>query len=211
MKYRQLSINNYMKSVILSMKESWRITLLTSLFICGLIISAFVIKNSDSILSVQINEIIKASITRRSSAGFLMLFLDSFAPILFYFVMCFTFGLCAVGVPLISFLPVIKGFGVGLISSYIYSTFSVRGVCYCLLIYFPAQIISSALLVYACNEGYYMAADIFSLLRENADISEKNAFKLYVTRFLLLTGFGVLTALLDCLLSLGFTRFFRLF
>jgi len=211
MKYRNQSFNSSLKSMILSMKDSWRIALLTSLFICGLIISSFVIKNGNSLLSGQLNEIIKASILKRNSSGFLMLFLDSFTPSELYLVLCFTFGLCAVGVPLISVLPFIKGFSVGLIGSYIYSVYAVKGVCYCLLIYFPAQIISSALLIYACNEGYYMATDIFSLIQEKPVTSENNAFRLYITRFLILTAFCIAAALCDSLISVLFTRFFNLF
>ena len=210
MKYKELRINSSLRNAVLSMRDSWRIALLTSLLICGLMIGAFVIKNNNGIFSEQLVEIIKESISRKKDSGFLSLLIDSFIPNLMYMILCFSFGLCAVGIPAISVLPLIKGFSIGIISSYIYSCYSVKGVCYCLIILFPAQIISSALLIYAGNEGYYMSSELFTAVSKMSNTSENNSFRLYIVRFLILLAFSLIASLFDALLSILFSRFFLL-
>jgi len=209
--YKRITVNNNLKEKIISMKDSWRICLLLTLFITGLIIGSFVIKNNNSLLINQIEQIVKNSVTEKSSSSFIKNFFDFLLPNTVYLILSFTFGFCAVGIPLISLLPLIKGFGMGIIGAYIYQAFAIKGVCYCLLIFFPAQIISSAVLIYACNEGFYMASELFNALRIKQISKEKDFIRVYLTRFVILLSFLLIASFTDSLLSSIFSGFFVLF
>lgn len=208
MRYKSISVNKRISDFILSLKESWRLVLLVSVFICGLIIGAFAVKNNDSLLSSQLEEIIKTSIIKKNDLTFLKSFIDSLISDLMFLIITFSLGLCAIGIPAISVIPLIKGFSLGITGAYIYLNYSVKGVCYCLLVLFPAQIISAAILIFACNESFYMSADLFSTINNKSIIKDKNLVRLYLTRFGLLSILMILTSLFDALLSKLFSSIF---
>ncbi len=209
MKFKSISLNRQLSQYILTLKESWRIVLLLCLFICGLIIGSYAIKCNDSLLYSQLDEILKESIIKRNSMKFFNTFLDSFITDAVFLVITFAAGLCAIGIPAISIMPLIKGFSVGITGAYIYSAYSVKGVCYCLFVFFPAQIISSAILIFACNESFYMSADLFSTLNNNS-LKEKNLVRLYLTRFGLFLLFSAVIALTDAFIYRVFSSVFAI-
>ncbi len=210
MKYKINSLSRDLGQTIISMKSSWRIILLSSFFLCGLIIGAYVVKNNNSLLSNQLSDIISSAIKNKSNSDFLKTFTETFITDSVFLIISFILGLCAVGIPLISLIPFIKGFGIGITGAYVYSVYSIKGVCYCLFVFFPAQVLISAILIFACNESFYMSEDIFSTLNSGS-IKEKNLVRLYLTRFGLLLLFTCFTALLDALLSTVFSSVFSLF
>lgn len=57
-----------------------------------------------------------------------MNFINSLAVNAAFMLAVFVFGLCAVGLPLICVLPVIRGVGIGMLSGYLYSNFALRGL-----------------------------------------------------------------------------------
>ena len=207
MKYKSIKLNKQLDSFLLIIKESRRIVFLLCLFICGLIIGSFAVKNNDSLLSGQLEEIIKSAILKKEGMSFINAFCDSLITDFVFLLLAFSLGLCAIGIPVISVLPLIKGFSVGITGSFIYSEYSVKGVCYCLLVFFPAQILMSAILIIACNEGFYMSADLFSTLNNSAS-NEKNLIRMYLTRFGVLLLFTIAVSLLDGALTRLFSSFF---
>lgn len=210
MNYKRNNLSKEAGQILLSLKDSWRIVLLTSIFICGLIIGAYAIKSNNSLLGEQLNEIIKSAITKKESAVFIKNFLDSFVINTVFLMLSFSLGLCAIGAPAICLIPLIKGFGIGITGAYIYLNYSIKGVCYCLFVFFPAQILISAILIFACNEGFYMSEDLFSTVSKGI-VKEKNLVRLYLTRFMLLLIFSLITSVIDASLSKVFSSIFTLF
>lgn len=210
MNFKSNNLSKDFGQFFLSIKDSWRIILLTSLFICGLIIGAYAIKSNNSLFSEQINEVVKSAIIKKGSSVFIKNLIDSFFTSLAFLTITFGLGLCAVGIPAITLIPLIKGFGIGITGAYIYLNYSIKGVCYCLFVFFPAQILISSILIFACNESFYMSEDMFSTVR-NGSIKEKNLAGLYLTRFALLLGFSLITALIDASLAKIFSSVFALF
>ena len=207
MKYKSIRLNGQIDGFINTLNESRRIVILLCLFICGLIIGSFSVKNNDSLLSAQLEDIIMSAILKKQSITYLNAFFDSLIINLVFLISAFALGLCAIGIPAIALLPLIKGFSMGITGAYIYSNYSVKGVCYCLLILFPAQIIMSAVLIIACNEGFYMSADLFSTLN-NSISKEKNLIRMYLTRFGVLFVFTVAASLIDAALTRLFSSLF---
>ena len=210
MNFKTKKLSEELRLFISSMKGSWRITLLTALFICGLIIGSFVIKNNNGVFSEQLNAIIEAAIANRINSDIFKSFIEVFLVNTVFLIITFSLGLCAVGIPAICFIPVIKGFSTGITGAYIYLNYSIKGVCYCLFVLFPAQILMSAILIIACNEGFYMSADIFDTLNKGS-VKEKNLAGLYLTRFALLLLLSFFTSILDVFLSRLFSSVFVLF
>ena len=96
MKYKSISVNRLVSHYILSLKDSWRVILLVSLFICGLIIGSFAVKNNNSLLSSQLEEIIKSAIIKKGEMTFLQSFADSFITNGLFLILIFIFGLCRI-------------------------------------------------------------------------------------------------------------------
>ena len=208
MKYKSISFNRQLSNYLLSLRDSWRIILLLCMFISGLIIGSFSIKNNDALMFEQLEEIIKSAIIKKESISFLNSFTDTLITNMLFLIVAFALGLCAVGIPAISLIPMIKGFSMGITGAYIYLNYSVKGVCYCLTVLFPAQIIISSILIFACNESFYMSADLFSTLNNRNVLKEKNLIGKYLTRFALLSVFIIISSLIDASLTKLFSSFF---
>lgn len=211
MKRGRLTAIHIIKKSIYGLKDSWRITLLTALFVSGLIVGAAIVKSSDTVLMQQISAIIQSYIEKRATQSFLILFVNSIIPIILFLYLSFSSGLCAIGMPLIAAIPVIKGLGTGIIGAYLYSVCEIDGVCYCLLLYFPASIISTAILIFACNESFFMSTDLFTILKDKHYSAPENIFRLYITRYCILVAFTLLCSIFDAFLVSSFSGLFKLF
>lgn len=213
MKHRKikLSFSSSLRSFLESLKTSWKLTLFTALFVFGLVIGSAILKSNDSTIATQLASIIESYILKRTSQGYLILFLNSLIPMLIYLYIAFAAGLCAVGIPIVIIEPIIKGLGVGIIAGYLYSTFELQGVGYCLLIIFPAAILSTATLIFACNESFLMSVDIIKILKDKQYSARENIFKLYLTRYSVLTIFVVFIALLDTFFIKAFSGLFNFY
>ena len=97
---------------------------------------ALSLKKADSYLSGAFSDMFSVYIRSKSSQSLGMNFINSLAVNAAFMLAVFVFGLCAVGLPLICILPIIRGVGIGMLSGYLYSNFALRGLGYCVLVIF---------------------------------------------------------------------------
>ena len=98
------------------------------------------------------------------------------------------FGVCIVGEPFLWLLPFAKGHGIGVISGYLYQTFTLQGLTYFSAFVLPSSVIASAALLMGCKESILTARDLTRALLKGESHSGTEMLKLYILRYAVLFG-----------------------
>ncbi|NLL15572.1 MAG: stage II sporulation protein M, partial [Clostridiales bacterium] len=114
------------------MKDYYRLVLLISLFIAGMLIGALTFKNSGSNISTLLTDMVIKQSAERTSQAAIVTFINSLLVNAAFVGIAFTMGMCCIGTPFIGLLPLIKGLGLGMVAGYFYNN-DVAGILYYLL------------------------------------------------------------------------------
>lgn len=116
-------------------------------------------------------------------------------------------GMSCFGMPVAVAIPIIKGFGYGLLSGYLFREFSMSGIGYYLLTVLPGGIFSNSALLLICNNACFMSADILavSLAKKQAD---ENMIKEYLKKIIVILLMVMISSVTDCLLVKAFAYLF---
>lgn len=194
--------------VITSLKKNRRILIMMLLFAAGMIIGAVSLKRADSYLSGAFSDMFSVYIRSKSSQSLGMNFINSLALNAAFMLAAFVFGLCAVGLPLICILPIIRGVGIGMLSGYLYSNFALRGLGYCVLVIYPGLIPAIFALLLACSAGINSSYEMLLSLSSVKAQRGEGSIKIYCMRFLIICILIVLAAVTDAAASRLFCRLF---
>ena len=198
----------YGNGVITSLKKNRRILIMMLLFAAGMIIGAVSLKRADSYLSGAFSDMFSVYIRSKGSQSLGMNFINSLAVNAAFMLAVFVFGLCAVGLPLICILPIIRGVGIGMQSGYLYSNFALRGLGYCVLVIYPGLIPSIFALLLACSAGINSSYEMLLSLSSAKAQRGEGSIKIYCMRFLIICILIVLAAVTDAAASRLFCRLF---
>ncbi len=169
-------------------KPDYLTLILFSLFICGVIIGASIVKKGDSDFSSFIENLIANNLSAKHSASMLTVFCNDFLWLALLVFVCGFFGFCGFGMPfvfvMISFFGVICGcsFGGFLIN------YGLQGIGYFCLINLPCYAITAATLIKCCCESLKFSFYIFTTISgiKSSQTSNKNLLKNYLISFLIL-------------------------
>lgn len=198
----------YGNGVITSLKKNRRILIMMLLFAAGMIIGALSLKKADSYLSGAFSDMFSVYIRSKSSQSLGMNFINSLAVNAAFMLAVFVFGLCAVGLPLICILPIIRGVGIGMLSGYLYSNFALRGLGYCVFVIYPGLIPAIFALLLACSAGINSSYEMLLSLSSAKAQRGEWSIKIYCMRFLIICILIVLAAVTDAAASRLFCRLF---
>lgn len=176
----------YGNGVITSLKKNRRILIMMLLFAAGMIIGAVSLKRADSYLSGAFSDMFSVYIRSKGSQSLGMNFINSLAVNAAFMLAVFVFGLCAVGLPLICILPIIRGVGIGMLSGYLYSNFALRGLGYCVLVIYPGLIPAIFALLLACSAGINSSYEMLLSLSSVKAQRGEGSIKIYCMRFLII-------------------------
>ena len=123
-----------------------------------------------------------------------------------YICLMTVFGTCAVGTPAVLLLSFLKSAGLGALSSYIYGAYAVKGIEYCLLVFFPGKIIMLFAMLLLTQSCYNLSKDIFSSLKQEG-IKKVNIEK-YFLRTVLISVIFVISSLIEFLCVTSFSSLF---
>lgn len=165
-----------------------RTVILTALFMCGLLLGSVSVKNADTEILEKIKELTESFILQKSSQSILQNFAASAGTDTLFILLSVMFGLCIIGEPVLWLLPLVRGLGIGLSSGYIYKTYNLQGVMYCLAIIFIPAMLSVAATIISCKESIITSKEIFNTLKENKPLNKPDYFKLFIIRNLILYG-----------------------
>ena len=189
----------YSRGSLDSIKKNWKSLLLLSLFAFGILLGTYILKQNidftDSTLANIINECIKSKKEQSIASNFI----DSLKFNLLFLLITFIFGFCAVGTPIITLIPIIKGLGMGLMCGYLYLKYNFSGLGYCVLIIYPGLIISMFALITACNFSMSFSYEMLLSVAGNNKKDSKGEYqlKLFCIRYLIVLVLSILASAVD--------------
>lgn len=187
-----------------------KLFLLAVIFIIGLIFGSITVKSLSDSLTTQIQTIIQNYFYIQSGQTFFQNFLYTFSSEFLILIIPFIFGMCIIGEPVMWLIPAIRGLGLGLISGYLYKTYSLQGMEYFAIIVLIPSALASAITIFSCQESILMTRDLVHLIK-NEKSQKENFTKLYLLRYLVLLAAVFIVAILSSLCVFFFAKKFNLF
>ena len=153
------ALKNSIISTKLFIKDN-RLTLLyITLFTIGCLAGTLVL-NATLARNNAVIELIGTYFSENEKLSVLALFSRNLIGSFFYLGVMYIGGLCAIGLPIICIIPILKGIAVGMIISYQYVYSGIKGFLYCLIIVLVPQALLMAIYTLAYIEGIYMSLNV---------------------------------------------------
>ena len=123
-----------------------------------------------------------------------------------YFIMMLIFGTSVIGTPAVVLLTCIKSMGLGLLTTYIYSAFSLKGIEYCLLVLFPGKFILIFAMILLTQSCLVNSESIRNSLKNKE--GRVVSYDKFALRSLLILILIILSALTDFVTIISFSQLF---
>lgn len=175
----------------------------------GVLLGALKIKNGSADSIAAIAQSFNEYILSRQNANLFNIFVKAVFMWLPYVAAAFLCGTSLAGMATVPLVSGYFGYTYGILSAYLYSTFSIQGIGFCMLIIIPARVIAAFALMLACRESF-----AFSLMMAKLTLRTKSAahayfdFKNYCLRYLFILLLLIASTLVDCLFFKAFGGFF---
>ena len=209
MKRTTLGIFSF-KSYLVDLKKYRILIILLFFFVCGLVCGTFLFRNSVADLSPNIADYVSTNLFKRSELSFFKIFCTSLVSVIPFFLSAFIFGLSPFGTVLVPLIALLRGSGIGLITGYLYKTYEIKGIAFCLLILMPAFLFSSFVFLLSGCESIKFSAAIFRAFSvKSGPVSFSGDFRIYLSRYFLILLLILLCSFLDTIFSVAFIRFFE--
>lgn len=190
--------------------QNYRLLIFCFAFILGLLIGSLVVKNSDSTINNLVSETFDTYISNRTGQTFFKTFFYSFTSLLPYLLVAYFLGVSIIGVFFVPFVALVRGLGIGLLSGFLYSTYSLRGIAFTVLLIAPYCLVSTFGLILACRESFGFSLMLLKAASaKGGAINIHNDYRLYCIRYLFIIIIFIVSAFLDSVMSLAFMRFFN--
>lgn len=126
---------------------------------------------------------------------------------LIYFVSMLLFGTSVIGTPAVFIITFIKSAGLGLLTAYIYGSFALKGIEYCLLVLFPGKYFLIFAMLLLTQNCYCVSLGILQNLR-NAN-NRGADFRKFTVRSLLILIILIISATVDFIAVISFSSLFN--
>lgn len=187
-----------------------KLFLLALIFIIGLVFGSITVKSLNDVMSDQIHSIIENYFYIQSGQTILQNFIYTLCSEFLILLIPFVFGMCIIGEPVMWLEPALRGLGLGLISGYLYKTYSLQGMEYFAVIILIPAALSSAITIFSCQESILMSRDIIHLIKEGKKPKE-NFIRLYLIRYAILLFALIIISFISSLSIYLFAAKFNLF
>lgn len=174
------------------------------LFLIGVLVGTILYCNLESESLDRLSKLSGSFIDSRLGQTFIQTFVNSFSGTFMLLLACFILGFGAVFQPLEILIPVFRGLGIGVSLSGMYSQFGVGGFCTSLVLIIPNGIISAMVLIIAVREAIRMSNSIGNAIFSRKTVYEPVDYKLYFTKFVILSAILTISSLTDSLLTFLF-------
>lgn len=182
----------FKKSVVIKTKRikplkwDYQTIVMFTLFLCGIILGIFIIKNGSEEFRAFLNNCLSNYISTKSSSGFIVCFSGLAALLLFFVFVDFLFGLCAVGTPMVWGVPLLFGVVVGCSVSCMFADYGLKGLLYCILVDLSCYSVTAATLIKCCCESTKMSVELLSCIIGTGCCKSSASFKDYAINYLIL-------------------------
>ena len=203
------SRNNNVAGFIFDVKKHLIVCLLFFIIFSGLLSGNILIKGNPDTYNA-VGTIFENYIFSLSGQTLLRVFILQLAVNLSAVLLNLFFGLCAVGFPIPCISLFIKGLSIGALSSFMYSEFALKGFGYCVLIFYPIQILLCLILLKTGKDSFEMS---FSLLKMLTDRKQKTGeisdIRLYLLRYIFLILLTCVISFISAVLSVYIVKLFN--
>ncbi len=203
------SRNNHVAGFVFEVKKHLLMFLMFIIIFSGLLLGNILIKgNQDTYNSVE--TIFENYISSLSGQTLVHIFTLQLAINLSGVFLNLIFGLCAIGFPIPCISLFIRGLSIGALSSFMYSEFALKGFGYCVLVFFPVQILMCLILLRSGKDSFEMS---FSLLKMLTDKKQKTGeitdIRLYLFRYIVLILLTCIISFVSAVLSVYVVKLFN--
>lgn len=200
-----VSIEKYSGSIA----RNWQKLALLGLYVIGLFLGAKMAGQASSGWLERLLELLRTQRLNRAGLSAFGSALSYFTTDVIFMLLAFLLGLCAAGLPFLLMLPVLRGLGVGVVSGWLYASYSLPGVGYSVLVLYPATVVSVLIMLAYCKESMLMSGDMLLMLTGKQERTE-SSLRLYATRYLVLLLVSILAAALDAICFSAFSGIFEI-
>lgn len=198
---RYLTISNK-KDLLNFVTGNYKIMILLLLLVAGIVYSSFSYQSLAESKSVLVN-VLTSQQNLKATQGFMDCFYNILTQYSIYFFIALIFGMCAIGAPIVAFLPFVYGMGIGFQVTFLYTQYQLKGIGYTALMIMPMAVVFSVLILYCAKESINMSWDILSLIQESKKPTIKMAT--YFKRQLIFALCFVVFSLLNAALITAFS------
>ena len=203
-------MKKFVKNIIIStkffIKDNTLTVIFITLFTVGTLIGSFSlyfsIDKSDSVILL-----LNQYFSENKSLSIMALFSRNLISAFIYLGIMYISGLCAIGLPFICIIPVIKGIAIGTIISYQYVYNGLKGFLYTLIIILIPAALLMAVFNLAYIEGMYMSLAVSNGIFNGKPRETKYSlsFMTFTKRFLIFSVGIVIISILEAIVSSVFS------
>ena len=141
-------------------------------------------------------------IKHHSSASFIKILMSSFMTVLLFLLVLFASGTSMLGVVLAPLFISFLGFRYGCLSSYLYSSYAIKGIAFCAVLIIPPAVIYTIALMFAARYSMEFSCELAKLTFPKYGVSNLcDSFKVYSGKNLVIVFALLLSSVLDAVLS----------
>lgn len=209
MKQRRKSLY-YSKNRVSQLPIRREILMFSILLLSGLLIGVLVAKNGNESILAQVSRMFDSFYSVRENQSIGASVINSLKVSCAFWLINILFGLCIIGIPFVTAIPVIRGLGIGLVTGYIYSIYGIKGIGYCFLIIFPGALISFIALIYAVSDSFKMSLyTLSSCVNSGAPKGGAEKIKIFAVRQIFYLMLFAVSAFIDGIVNKLFAGVFN--
>lgn len=209
MKQRRKSLY-YSKNRVSQFPIRREILMFSILLLSGLLIGVLVAKNGNESILDQVSRMFDSFYSVRENQSIGASVINSLKVSCAFWLINILFGLCIIGIPFVTAIPVIRGLGIGLVTGYIYSIYGIKGIGYCFLIIFPGALISFIALIYAVSDSFKMSLyTLSSCVNSGAPKGGAEKIKIFAVRQIFYLMLFAVSAFIDGIVNKLFAGVFN--
>lgn len=200
--------NGHVGGFILEVKKHILMLLLLLVVLSGLLLGNFFVKG-DTDTYETVKTVFEGYLSSVSGQTLMKNFILQLAVNCTVCVVNLIFGLCAVGFPVPVIILLIKGLSIGALSSFLYAEYALKGFGYCMLIFYPIQIIITLILMSSGKESFSMSVSLLKLLTgQRQKTVYETELKMYMVRFLIYIAVICIISFISAVLSVYVIKLF---
>ena len=174
----------------------------------GVVTGVLLFRTNSSYMSSELCKYFIAFSTNFSGKSYLEVLSGFLSVNIIYITIVFVMGTSALGDVPIIIMTFLQSMGIGALTSYLFTTYGIRGFEYFLLVLFPGKIILIVASLLSAQNGLKSVIQIRNCVRHSQ--REAYSFKLYLIRSLMIFAVMVVSCLVDSVTIKLFASLFNL-
>lgn len=177
-----------------------------ALFASGMIIGSGLYNYQNNNITDILNNVFFQNIHFQNYSVFHSLINEIIVNI-FFLALIFFSGISCAGIPVIILTVFIKGMSTGMLAGFLFSSYSINGICYYLITILPAYVFLNACFLISANNSYFLSWDITSIIMDKMQ-PDKSLIKGYIIKMCPMLLFSIIASLISIFLKKAFNGLF---